>query len=187
MRRSDSPSSISPHFVSFAWRYHLRASSFAPRAEWLVRTRPGLWSTGFPHRFFFRWRRWGLPGSWETLVHARPALGPRRDSGARPLRRPRAAFRNDVVRRLPQLFPIEARSRGSHARCLRFAARVALRSLPSCAGREDRSCHARLASGWWPAFAGRGWLPAGFRWRLSRHVMTFPPPQASPGANITRK
>jgi hypothetical protein len=44
--------------------------------------------------------------------------------------------------------------------------------------------HATLGSGWWPAFAGRDWRPAGtlrgFPSVLSAHL--FPPPQASPGA-----
>ena len=41
----------------------------------------------------FRWRRQGLPGSWGTPVRACPALRPRRDLGARPIRRSGVAFR----------------------------------------------------------------------------------------------
>jgi hypothetical protein len=45
----------------------------------------------------------------------------------------------------------EAQSRGSHTRCLRFAA-----FLPALSRSYG---HARLASGWWPAFTGRGSRP----------------------------
>src|SRR5690606_19376427 len=50
------------------------------------------------------------------------------------------------------LVTFEALSRGLHARCLRFAAFLFPQELYG---------HARLASGWWPACAGRDWLPAG--------------------------
>lgn len=35
-------------------------------------------------------------------------------------------------------------------------------SLSTLRGEGSPQRHARLASGWWPAFAGRDWLPAGF-------------------------
>lgn len=43
---------------------------------------------------------------------------------------------------------LDAPSHGLHARCLRFVAVVA-------------NVHAKLASGWWPTFAGRGSNPLG--------------------------
>ena len=45
-----------------------------------------------------------------------------------------------------------AQSRGLNARCLRFATFLSPQGLYG---------YARLASGWWPAFAGRGYLPQG--------------------------
>jgi hypothetical protein len=38
--------------------------------------------------------------------------------------------------------------------------------------------HARLASGWWPAFPGRDWLPAGPLRKVSGYLITFPLSQA---------
>ena len=62
MRRSDSLPPISPHFVSFAWRYHrcVRCSSPpAPDAEpWIKRELVG----GISGRLA-RWKRQGLPSS----------------------------------------------------------------------------------------------------------------------------
>jgi hypothetical protein len=42
------------------------------------------WSPDSPHRFSYRWRRQGLPGSWETPMPACPVLRPRRDPGVMP-------------------------------------------------------------------------------------------------------
>jgi len=52
----------------------------------------------------------------------------------------------------------EAQSHSVWSRCLRFAVEVTRH-------------HARLASGCWPGSAGRGWLPAGFRWKVSHFEM----------------
>src|SRR5690606_10169897 len=84
--------------------------------------------------------------------------------------RPSALSRRPAALRCrPRLLPhrgpqhlvtFEALSRGLHARCLRFAAFLFPQELYG---------HARLASGWWPACAGRDWLPAG----LLREVSVF--------------
>ena len=95
----------------------------------------------------------GSPKFLDCPLPARPALRPRR--GGRPcllrddlptLGRFAVAFRQseNVGHRLFQ--SLEARSHGSQARCLRFAATVT-RLLPYC--------HARLASGWRHPLAGR--------------------------------
>src|SRR5207302_10053663 len=55
-----------------------------------------------------------------------------------------------------------AQSHGLFTRCLRFVTTIT----------RD---HARLASGCWPSFAGRGWLPAGFPLRVSELVTSHPP------------
>jgi len=61
----------------------------------------------------------------------------------------------------------EAPSRGLHACCLRFAARVAL-----CR-------HARLASGWWPSLAGWDLNPLGSIMKFQPCLSTCHPPHPS--------
>ena len=65
-------------------------------------------------------------------------------------------------RRLPRREPFGAQSHGLHTRCLRSVTTV------------TRS-HVRLASGCWPSFAGRDWLPAGSLCRVSEFVTSHPP------------
>jgi hypothetical protein len=55
-----------------------------------------------------------------------------------------------------------APSHGLLTRCLRFVTTIT-------------RGHARLASGCWPSFAGRGWLPAGFPRKVSELVTSHPP------------
>ena len=61
----------------------------------------------------------------------------------------------------------EAQSRGSHTRCLRFAA-----FLPALSRSYG---HARLASGWWPAFTGRGSRPRKVPNEVSASSTWLPP------------
>src|SRR5882724_8147046 len=83
-----------------------------------------------------------------------PALRPRRDRHAKPLRRVDVAFRNFGTRRLPPL----SISGLNHTAC-------ALAVYASQPG--SPLDHARLASGWGLALAGRVWLPA-------RSLVKFP-------------
>ena len=146
-------------------------------------------------RFFLLSRRRGAPrlqgrgllrgspsrsvggNGWASQVpggpsRACPALRPRRDRHAKPLRRVDVAFRNFGTRRLPPL----SISGLNHTAC-------ALAVYASQPG--SPLDHARLASGWGLALAGRVWLPA-------RSLVKFPLlhgfllTQASPGAPKTR-
>jgi hypothetical protein len=87
-------------------------------------------------------------------MHACPALGPRWDLRARPLRRVGVAFRllDDVGSHDKPNFG--AQSHGLHAHCLRFAAGVTPR---------PRKTRFRLVA----TLTGRGWLPAGFQRKVS--------------------
>ena len=81
-----------------------------------------LWSPG-SHPDRLRWRWQGLPGSWETPVHARPALRPRWDLRAKPIAAPRCCLGSLNSLGSHELWAFGALSRGPHARCLRFAGR----------------------------------------------------------------
>ena len=66
------------------------------------------------------------------------------------------------------MFPsFEALSHSLRTRCLRFAAFLPHSRLYN---------HARLASGWRPAFAARDWLPAGSHREVSARSSTWHPP-----------
>ena len=110
----------------------------------------------------------GLPGSWAPPMRACPAPGPRWNLRVWPrLRRVDAAFRCcDGV--------------GFHDSQLSGLTHAAY-ALPVYASQHrspDR--HATLGSGWWPAFAGRDWSPAGTLQRVSEYAIrsSLPP---SPG------
>ena len=107
-------------------------------------------------------RRQSLAGSWGTPLCACPALRPRWDFSARPLRRISAAFRNLNNVGSHDKLAFEAQSHGLFTRCLRFVASVATDG-------------ARLASGCQPGFAGRGWVPAGFHRKVSEFFTSHPP------------
>ena len=166
MRRSDSPPPVPPRFVAFARRYpgRIRVSLPGPPdapaegLELVTRYLPpgfAVEATG-PPRFL------GNP-AWTC-----PALRPRRDRGARPLRRRDAAFRrfNNVGSR-----DIIISGLNHTARSLAVYA-----SQPG-----SPRHHARLASGCWPSSAGRGWLPAGFHREVSA-IQSLPPLPSFPGA-----
>ena len=136
---SDSLLPVLPHFVSFAWQYHT-----APVVLWRGRqARPahrGLFHRS-PFRFFV-WRRQGLPGSWGIPMSACPALGPRRS---------RAPGQYGALM-LPSVFVTTSTSSKSTISGLdhtayRLAVYASQPGLPLD--------HARLASGWWLALAGR--------------------------------
>ena len=81
MGRCDSLSSISPRFVSFAWRYH-RSSPVRPHQLgtelWI-----NLELVSRSSNRQSRWRRQGLPSSRGTLLIIRHVLRPRRDQARR--------------------------------------------------------------------------------------------------------
>ena len=109
-------------------------------------------------------------------MRVRPALRPRTSQSARPVRRSGAA---DAFAHYAGLLghKISGLSHTAHA----FAVYASQAGLPRR--------HARLASGWWPAFARQDWLPAGVHVRRFPCVPSFPVSplhflllQASPGA-----
>src|SRR5712664_3931045 len=93
-----------------------------------------------------------------------PALRPRRDQHAKPLRRVDVAFRNFGTRRLPPL----SISGLNHTAC-------ALAVYASQPG--SPLDHARLASGWGLALAGRVWLPARSLVKFPRYFMASSSPR----------
>ena len=135
-----------------------------------------------------------LPGSWAwlpgcpTRVAYAETTGPPRFLGVPHARVPRSRT------------PVESRCQASCGTSMLPSAVVtasastptqlsrlndAARALPVYASqRRLPGHHATLGSGWWPAFAGRDWLPAGtlrgFQSSLLVHLI--PPLQASPGA-----
>jgi hypothetical protein len=146
--------------TTFALCFAPTASSASPQALVpLVSRRP---SPATP-----RWRRQDIPGSWKTLLPACPALRPRRDLHARPLRRVGAVFHIRLERVDPRnLSHFGAQSRGLQTRCLRFAARVT--PLP-------RKTRFRLAAN----LCRAGLTPAGPRRKVSvvdhpLHPSSFP-------------
>ena len=140
MERSDSLPLISPHFVSFAWRYH-RSSPVRPHQlgtelwinlELVSRdSKPAVTTE--------------TAGSLRFPSDPRvPALflDPGRTEVRQAIAAPRHGPRLCQQRWLPRAEDFGARSHGIGTRCLRFAMEVARH-------------HARLASGCWPSFAGR--------------------------------
>ena len=145
MRRSDVRTSLPPHSVSFARRYHpLRLCSFLPH----VRRRPaslglcelatprqlrsGMETTG-PPKFLGNLRAYALlsdPGGTDASSHGDAPH-------AAPVTKKTKAARDYNV--------FGAQSHGLGTRCLRFA---------RCIATED----ARLASRCWPNSTGRVWL-----------------------------
>ena len=118
-----------------------------------------------------------------------PALRPRRDLHVRPwaLREPIRDSECFVARdyRRPCLLPRPI-SNPSTCRCC--LPHISKRRLPQrvISGLNHTACtpavyapqrelphhRVRLASGWWPAFTGRDWLPAGFHYKVSVPILT---------------
>ena len=121
----------------------------------------GCWSPVASAPAIARRRRQGLPGSWGTPVRVALLFDPGGTAAPGPCGASvlPSAHLNDVGS-LDQS-PFEAQSHGSRTRCLRFAA-------PG-----HPAHHARLASGWWPAFAGRDSHPLGSneRFRLPHGIL----------------
>jgi hypothetical protein len=155
MGRSESPPSLSARFVAFAGRYHRFARDSLPSAGGVP---PGAWEFGIrspdPE---LRWRRRGLPSSWGTLVAIVRALRPRRDQA-------RSVGPSATT---PDTAPAYVHNEGSQR--LKFSGlnhtTFDLAVYASQGGSPHH--HARLASGCWPGFARRDWIPAGFRRKVS--------------------
>jgi hypothetical protein len=157
---SESPPTLSPRFVAFAWRYHdgdaVFVSGLGGRSRrWTsLQPRAGGCSAGCPIRPS-SWRRRGVPGSWGTPVWTCPALRPRRDRWARPIQPDRCCLRQSQRRRLPRRKnSFGALSHGPHTGCLRFAVRIA----PANRWPTPRKTRFRRLA----CFAGWDSIPTGF-------------------------
>ena len=161
--RSDCLPPFPPHFVAFAWRYRsLCARVSLPSPAERSRRRPGVFDypvtprsgsyaeAAGPPRFL------GNPSAY--MPCSLTPVGPPRQA----ISALQCCLPPYSKRRLPRREPFGAQSHGLHTRCLRSVTTV------------TRS-HVRLASGCWPSFAGRGWLPAGFPLRVSELVTSHPP------------
>ena len=141
------PASVRPRFVTFTGPYR---AGLALRSQARGARLPGswAWSPGVPTGIVTR-RGQGLPGSWASPMRTCPAPGPRWNLRVWPCsRRGDAVFRccDGVDFHGAQLSGL------THAAC----------ALPVYASqRRLPDHHATLGSGWWPAFAGRDWRPAG--------------------------
>jgi hypothetical protein len=124
MRCSDSLPLISPHFVSFAWRYHLVRLIRSHQTGRTPSVGQEVCSPVPPLRDV-RWKRQGLPGSWGSLFRHALLFDPGETGAPCLLRRPGTAFRslNSVGSRICGDFG--AQSHGLPAPCVRFAAGVA--------------------------------------------------------------
>ena len=112
------------------------------------------------------WRRQGLPGSWGTRMHvpcSQTPTGPRRQAVCDALVLP-SAFRTASAPAVSVLTGLNHTARA-------FAVYASQDGL--------LRHHARLASGCWPDFARRDWLPAGSQRKVSVCLTTSHPP--SPG------
>src|SRR6266404_4797234 len=118
--------------------------------------------TGFPFPIG-RWKWLGLPGSWGTFARM-PCSPTPAGRHAKPLRRVDVAFRDFGTRRLPPL----SISGLNHTAC-------ALAVYASQPG--SPLDHARLASGWGLALAGRVWLPARSLVEFLRYFMASSSPR----------
>ena len=86
-------------------------------------------------------------------------------------RRPGSADAHCTTTATHDNLSFEAQSRGSRPRCLRFAA-----FLPALSRSYS---HARLASGWWPTFTGRGSRPRKVPNEVSASSTWLPPHPSS--------
>ena len=113
-------------------------------------------------------RRWrGLPGSWRTpvLVPCSPTpAGSHAPGHCGAATRPSVTLRTSA----PAMMTISGLNHTARS----LAVYASQPGLPRH--------HARLASGYWPSSAGRGWLPAGSQRKVS--ACGFPLSQAFPGA-----
>ena len=148
---------FSPHFVSFAWRYHSSARvSPAPRPSATAGGSPGV-GHPVPPAGNSSVETAGSPPFLGNPLCSCPALRPRQDRRIRPTRCVGAAPAMSTAKA-----PAWQLSWLNHTAS-------ALAVYASQAGSPRH--HARLASGCWPSSSGRDCLPAGFQQKVSRCIL----------------
>ena len=165
---SESLPPIPPHFVAFVWRYHMRAGSFAPvgcPARGLPQA-GAHWSPGCPR----------VRGSHVETTGPPRFLG---DPHARALLSdPDGTFAPGQCG--ASMLPSAFRTASAPAVSVLTGLNHTARAFAVYASQDGLlRHHARLASGCWPDFARRDWLPAGSQRKVSVCLTTSHPP--SPG------
>jgi hypothetical protein len=169
MECSDSLTSFTPHFVSFARRLPSLAPVFvAPAKSDADLKAGGFWVWHLPTRPVHK--EMETPGRPKFLGNP-DVPAPCSKTPARPtLPQASTVGRHGPTHRVPRGLSTRgnfgARSHGIGTRCLRFAVRI----TPP---------HARLASGCGPRSTKRDWLPAGFQRKVSEMLLTSLPPSPS--------
>jgi len=112
--------------LRLGYAYHLAPACSLPTATRRRHCGTRNVGSGVPDRCSeFQWRRQGLPGSWGAPARTCPALRPRRDLGAWPVRRPGVAFR-----RLDNVGPRDAVISGLNHTACTLAVYASQRRLP---------------------------------------------------------
>ena len=152
-KRSEFLTVVSPHFVSFAWRY-LGTPAFRPRsaADAGPTDHPGVCCTGCSRSGFLQGtvRISQVPG--EPVDHSPCSSDPG-------VTRRLIWVRVKSAWRGPRVCPGRGLTTMVISGLNHTAFDLAVYASRGTVSRPD----ARLASGCWPGSAGRGWLPAGFR------------------------
>jgi hypothetical protein len=149
--RCDSLPPLSPHFVSFVWRYHWcdRGSSpSVPVAEpWInLELVAGISSR------LAQWKRQGLPSSRRYPCDHSPYSS---DPGV-------TRQAEWTTSELPGAAPATDHDEGSPRVLISGLNRTAFDLAVYASQGWSPTRHARLASGCWSSSTGRDWLPAGF-------------------------
>ncbi len=147
---------ISPHFVAFAWRYHGNTRGFAPIAAECYGDGPGVGHPVAPSGISSM-ETTGSPTFLGDPLCLCPALRPRQDRRARPLRHANMAPALTTTKA-----PALQLSRLNHTASA-LAVYASQHGLP-----HD---HARLASGCRPSSTGRDFHPQGSNKRFQTHIM----------------
>ena len=166
---------LSPHFVSFAWRYHgsIRLVSSLPPSPNAERRAWG-WLPGIPFRDFLPWRRQDLPRSWGTPIVPLPCSSTPAELACQAVATHQRGPRLDHDEG-SRIATFEAQSHSFSTGCLRFAGRV----TP-----PPRKTRFRLLA----KLYRTDLPPAGFQQKVSnsRHVR-YPPLPSFRGARSERE
>lgn len=155
---SESLTPILPHFVTFAWQYHVLLLIFRDlcsyQAQRLTLAGREVFVCRVPRYRLFTWRHQGLPGSWTTLVHMPRSMTPAKPTTLGLYRVVDAAFGATHHLSLDE----SCLSGLNHAAYVLAVYASQSGSLPS---------HARLASGWDLPLPGGGLSPTGLLRKVS--------------------